>query len=80
VLYLAYRYLGDSRAALLSNANLGGDNVHRGFVLGTILGLIEWESTATLFEQLQDCRELHTEINALLPACCLSSDAAPPIN
>jgi ADP-ribosylglycohydrolase len=80
VLYLAYRYLGDSRAALLNNANLGGDNVHRGFVLGTILGLTEWESTATLFGQLQDCRELHSEINALLPACGLPSDAVPPVN
>ena len=35
---LAYKYLGNPAAALVANANLGGDNCHRGSLLGAILG------------------------------------------
>jgi len=35
ILYLAYKYADDLQAALLANTNLGGDNVHRGAVLGS---------------------------------------------
>ena len=38
VLYLAARYADDFEAALIANANAGGDNCHRGAVLGAILG------------------------------------------
>ncbi len=38
VLYLAARYPDDLEAALIANANAGGDNCHRGAVLGAILG------------------------------------------
>ncbi len=38
VLYLAYKYAGDLEKALIVNTNLGGDNVHRGIVLGALLG------------------------------------------
>ncbi|MBM4089235.1 MAG: ADP-ribosylglycohydrolase family protein [Planctomycetes bacterium] len=38
VLYLAARYPDDFEAALAANANAGGDNCHRGAVLGAILG------------------------------------------
>ncbi|MCB1919781.1 MAG: ADP-ribosylglycohydrolase family protein [Candidatus Competibacteraceae bacterium] len=38
VLYLAARYTDDIEAALIANANAGGDNSHRGAVLGAILG------------------------------------------
>ncbi len=54
VLYLAYRYLDDPRQGLLANANLGGDNVHRGFVLGTILGAATGKPLDSLFGQLSD--------------------------
>jgi ADP-ribosyl-[dinitrogen reductase] hydrolase len=37
-LYLAARYPADFAAALIANTNLGGDNCHRGAVLGAILG------------------------------------------
>ena len=45
--YLALRHGFDPAAALLANANAGGDNVHRGAVLGTLVGaaceeLPEW--------------------------------------
>ncbi len=38
VLYLAARYADDFEAALIANTNVGGDNCHRGAVLGAILG------------------------------------------
>jgi ADP-ribosylglycohydrolase len=38
VLYLAARYSDAIEAALIANANAGGDNCHRGAVLGALLG------------------------------------------
>jgi ADP-ribosylglycohydrolase len=38
VLYLAARYHNDFESALIANTNVGGDNCHRGAVLGAILG------------------------------------------
>ena len=38
VLYLAARYPDDFEAALIANTNAGGDNCHRGAVLGAMLG------------------------------------------
>ena len=38
VLYLAARYADDFESALVANTNVGGDNCHRGAVLGAILG------------------------------------------
>ncbi len=37
-LYLAARYAHDFEAALIANTNAGGDNCHRGSVLGALLG------------------------------------------
>ncbi|MDI1298527.1 ADP-ribosylglycohydrolase family protein [Methylotenera sp.] len=38
VLYLAARHYDDFENALIANTNVGGDNCHRGAVLGAILG------------------------------------------
>lgn len=38
VLYLALKYPDKPEQALIVNTNLGGDNVHRGAVLGALLG------------------------------------------
>jgi ADP-ribosyl-[dinitrogen reductase] hydrolase len=38
VLYLAARYSNDFEGALVGNTNVGGDNCHRGAVLGCVLG------------------------------------------
>lgn len=40
VLYLAARYHDDFESALIANTNVGGDNCHRGAVLGAILGAV----------------------------------------
>jgi ADP-ribosylglycohydrolase len=37
-LYLAWKYADDLEAALVVNANLGGDNCHRGIVVGALVG------------------------------------------
>ena len=37
-LYLAWKYHDDLEAALVANANLGGDNCHRGVVVGALVG------------------------------------------
>ena len=37
-LYLAWKYAGDFEAGILANVNLGGDNCHRGAVVGALLG------------------------------------------
>ena len=37
-LYLAARYHNNFEAALIANTNVGGDNCHRGAILGAILG------------------------------------------
>jgi len=38
VLYLALKYAGNFEQGLIANTNLGGDNCHRGAVLGALLG------------------------------------------
>lgn len=37
-LYLAWKYADDFESGVIANANLGGDNCHRGAVVGTLLG------------------------------------------
>ena len=68
VLYLAYKYRHQPRQGLTANTNLGGDNVHRGSVLGAILGLINSAGVEDDFNQLADQSELNAEIHALLGA------------
>lgn len=68
VLYLAYKYQDDPWQALRVNTNLGGDNVHRGIVLGTILGLQTDTVAADWFNQLADHKVIAQEIDALLMA------------
>ncbi len=42
-LYLAWKYQEDPEQALVVNTNLGGDNCHRGAVLGALLGAMHGE-------------------------------------
>jgi ADP-ribosylglycohydrolase len=66
VLYLAYKYAESPLAGLLANTNLGGDNVHRGTVLGAILGLCNHDALNEHFAELKDRDLLEKEIQALL--------------
>ncbi len=66
ILYLACKYADDLKAALLANTNLGGDNVHRGAVLGLILGLATGRTVDSFFNQLTDHQGIDAEITALI--------------
>ncbi|NLC70764.1 MAG: ADP-ribosylglycohydrolase family protein [Desulfuromonadaceae bacterium] len=64
LLYFACRHDFDLRKALLANVNAGGDNVHRGMILGLLLGAVAAEIPADLRQGLTDHQELEKEINA----------------
>ncbi|WP_319549756.1 ADP-ribosylglycohydrolase family protein [Desulfogranum marinum] len=66
ILYLAYKYVNDPKAGLLANTNLGGDNVHRGAILGVILGLATSRTVDAFFNSLTDRQAIDQEIVALL--------------
>lgn len=66
VLYFAFKYCGDVEQALIANTNVGGDNVHRGAVLGTILGLVSNKNVQDWYQNLTDNEELNKEIASLL--------------
>ena len=68
VLYLAYKYRKDPWLALRVNTNLGGDNVHRGMVLGVLLGLLDGSVATSWFDQLVAHNEISQEIDALVSA------------
>lgn len=61
LLYLAWKYCDDPRQALIANANLGGDNCHRGAVLGVILGLASANGLDKWFVQLADAAAIREE-------------------
>ena len=72
VLYLAARYHDDFESALIANTNVGGDNCHRGAVLGAILGAAlgvqaiptRWINGLTSHDALKDEIELFIETYA----------------
>jgi ADP-ribosyl-[dinitrogen reductase] hydrolase len=64
LLYQAARHKFDVEASLLANANAGGDNVHRGMILGMIVGAANKETPEHLMKGLADYDELKKEIDA----------------
>ncbi|TVP52536.1 MAG: ADP-ribosylglycohydrolase family protein [Halomonadaceae bacterium] len=66
VLYLACKYSESPLKALQANANVGGDNVHRGAVLGVLLGLINGGAVDDLFNQLTARETLQQHIDWLV--------------
>ena len=68
-LHLAVKYGGTPRDGLLANVRMGGDNCHRGVVLGTLLGAAngmpalpaEWVSG---LYAAADCRRLLEALRA----------------
>lgn len=66
VCYLAAKYYEDPRKALLINTNLGGENAHRGSVLGTITGLASNQFDQQLYGELAQYNQLEIQINQWL--------------
>ncbi len=64
LLYLAQNHGVDVEATLLANANAGGDNVHRGMVLGLVVGAANDELPQHLKQGLIAFDELQGEIAA----------------
>ena len=63
VCYLAAKYFESAEKALLVNTNLGGENAHRGAVLGTIVGAASDDVPANLFDQLAHKQSLDSLID-----------------
>lgn len=66
VLYLALKYHNDPKQALIANTHLGGDNVHRGAVLGFILGLVNSADLSNDFGSLLDDDLIEQNINQFI--------------
>lgn len=71
LLFLLYKYLDEPHQGLLANTNLGGENCHRGSVLGVLLGLASGNDWAEMFTQLTAASAIEAEIHALL-ACVIN--------
>jgi ADP-ribosylglycohydrolase len=71
VLYLAARYADDFEAALVANTNVGGDNCHRGALLGAILGAaLGYQAIPERWIRgLRSRAELEKEIESFLANC-----------
>ena len=61
--YLLYKNKFDFRACILANANAGGDNVHRGILLGMLVGAANDEIPQDLKEGLSSYETIKSEIN-----------------
>ena len=66
VCYLAAKYLDSPENALLVNTNLGGENAHRGSVLGTIVGAASAGENQVQFEQLLHQEAIENEIERFI--------------
>lgn len=66
VCYLSAKYYDDPTRALLANTNLGGENAHRGAVLGTLLGLISAETNQQWLDQLSLNPDLDASLEVYL--------------
>jgi len=66
LIHFAGKYASDFERGLLANANTGGENVHRGLVLGALLGAEAGESGIPehLKLGLKDHAALKEEIDA----------------
>jgi len=66
LLYLAWKYSDNPLEALIANTHLGGDNCHRGAVLGVILGLATQCSMDNWFMQLTEANAIKKELDDIL--------------
>ena len=66
ILFLLQKYVADPEHALLANTNLGGENCHRGSVLGILVGLVSSNGLDSHFANLLTLGQLESEIEMLL--------------
>ena len=75
-LYLAWKYADDFEAGIIANANVGGDNCHRGAVVGALLGAVGGLTgiPSRFVDRLHDSVLLRQQLDALVHA---GSSATP---
>src|SRR5271166_710340 len=68
--YLAWKYADDFEAGVIANANVGGDNCHRGAVLGAMLGAAAGTDrmASRFFKRLHAATVLRQLVDKLLGA------------
>ncbi len=66
LMYLLYKNDFDFEASVLANANAGGDNVHRGIILGMLAGAASEEIPKALKESLVEYESIDKEIEAFV--------------
>ncbi len=66
LMYLLYKNDFDFEASVLANANAGGDNVHRGIILGMLAGAASEEIPQGLKEGLVEYESIDKEIEAFV--------------
>ena len=73
LLYLANKYIDSPFEALRANAMVGGENVHRGGVLGPIVGSLNPDDAALAehFGNLLHAKEIDAEIIAAVEAALI---------
>jgi ADP-ribosylglycohydrolase len=69
-LYLAWKYADDFEAGVIANANVGGDNCHRGTVVGALLGAAAGTGRipARFCDGLHDAATLRRQMEKLAPS------------
>jgi len=70
---LLFRHKMDFTASILANANAGGDNVHRGMILGMIAGAKSAEVPNELKTGLKEYTQIKSEIEAFVKIISISS-------
>lgn len=75
LIHFAAKYSPDFETALLANANCGGENVHRGILLGAVLGAEVGEAKIPehLKTGLKDYSSISAEIEAFKAAVCTNN-------
>ncbi|MBX2880335.1 MAG: ADP-ribosylglycohydrolase family protein [Granulosicoccus sp.] len=76
VCFLAARHGQNAAKALIANTNLGGENAHRGAVLGSICGLLSANFDQELYEQLHEHPVLDADLNRWMERFYHDSGAA----
>ena len=80
-LYLAWKYADDFETGVIANANVGGDNCHRGAVVGALLGAASGTAgmPSRFVEGMHDAGRLRTQIDSLIAIRTASLHAIKPV-
>ena len=66
ILYFLFKNNFDFKKSILDNANAGGDNVHRGMILGVLAGASSEEISEDLKTALKDYENIKNEIDQFI--------------